>query len=156
MTVPGEANGGGIGLSGRKSGWMCDWFVLGRRRGGRGNAEGELVLGPGEVTGESAGEAGSGVASGVDGLCGKGPSRGFAGETGRLPGIGSSLLHVVFCTSWLGATSSTAEVSQVSKPSLWCVVSKDVGLSDGTLGMSVDAKEFLNSSLVLEVMGRRA
>ena len=73
------------------------------------------------MTGDCIGESGRGSFSGVTGSSssGKGPSRGFAGDTGRLPGMASSLFlpSVGRVTNGFVNPSSTAEVSQLSNPS---------------------------------------
>ena len=72
---------------------MCaswEWLLCGRE-----TALGRARMEPNSdwlSAGEAKGESGSGVSSG--GVALKGPSRGLAGETGRLPGIGSSLVLV--------------------------------------------------------------
>lgn len=77
------------GLSDRNKGWMCASLdapsaVLGRGpRGGLTSRAGGLR----ERVGESGGIGEEGVSS--SSLQGKGPSRGFAGEPGRLAGMGS-------------------------------------------------------------------
>lgn len=70
--------------------------------------------------GDCIGESGRGIFSGLtESSNGKGPSSGFAGDTGRLPGIGSSDFFEMFGRVTKGLTNppSTAEVSQVSNPS---------------------------------------
>jgi len=71
--------------------------------------------------GDCMGESGRGCFSGWSSVEGKGPSRGFAGETGRLPGMGSSFFFfkpvVGLVTNGLTNPCSTEDVSQVSKPS---------------------------------------
>lgn len=74
----------------------------------------------GDCVGDCMGESGRGCFSGSSSTKGKGPSSGFAGETGRLPGMGSSffLVPVVgLVTNGLTNPCSTEDVSQVSKPS---------------------------------------
>lgn len=153
MTVLGEAMGGGIGLSGRKRGWICDWYALGLRDGSIGKPRMEPVSEHGEVSGDCIGDSGNGVCSGAS--CSlNGPSSALAGEAGRLPGIGSNLLAFL-CRHGLLAYSSTAEVSQLSKPSSSLTVSNDNRLAEYRLGESADMDE-RRMSRDLEVMGRRA
>lgn len=75
MLVPGVAAGGGTGLSERNNGWM--WASLTAGLGGR------------DISGHNLGGMGRPV-SGPSSTAGNGPSSARAGETGRLPGIGSS------------------------------------------------------------------
>lgn len=136
--VPGEVTGGGIGLSVRKRGWTCSWSVepvgfgpdgrrVGAAKGGVNVAVVGEVLGlmlpvRGIYTWGRCGRARAG-GFGRDGFSGdepsgKGPSRGCAGETGRLPGIVSSL-GIWRVAGGTGEPSTLIEdsTSQVSKPS---------------------------------------
>jgi hypothetical protein len=115
ITVPGDAIGGGTGLSDRKRGWINAWLaLLSGRVGGRENRS-ELVSDDGEWTGEWAGDSGSRTSS--SSTSGKGPLRGFAGETGRLPGIVSRRGIADRGRKRPSSISSTADVSHVSNPS---------------------------------------
>lgn len=102
-----------MGLSARKRG--CTWLpcVLGRLSGGSSSIDPRCVHG--EETTDWIGDSGNGVSSGD--VSGKGPSRGFAGETGRLPGIGSRRLIERESEGEGMYSSSMAEVSQFSKSS---------------------------------------
>lgn len=94
-----------MGLSLLKSGWMCASLTTG--------------LGGREVSGTIFGGGGSAGGSGSSDGSGKGPSNARAGETGRLPGMGSKTLPregAVPITASL-ATGSTLLVSHVSNPS---------------------------------------
>ena len=125
--VSAEGVGGGVGEWERKRGWMWASWLLElwellrwRRRGGTGRVSVES-LGKRSLMGDCMGESGRGCFSGSSSVEGKGPSRGLAGETGRLPGIGSSFFFwmpvVGLVTNGLTNPCSTEDVSQVSKPS---------------------------------------
>lgn len=78
MLVPGVAAGGGVGLSVLKRGWMCASLTAG--------------LGGREMSGIIFGGGASSSSSSSGSSERKGPSRARAGEFGRLPGIGSSVV----------------------------------------------------------------
>lgn len=151
-TVPGVAAGGGCGLSERKRGWTfaSSMFVgvLGREECGL------LVMKAG---------AGAGRSSRSNaGLEGKGPSRARAGETGRLPGIGSRRVprpgangrsESCPCVAISRACWSTLDVSQASKPSEWVMEFVRVVFPEWKLPDS-RKEEALDRSLVRDVMGR--
>jgi len=142
-TVPEEAVGGGVGLQVRNRGWM--WSSLDGDRGevGRENVGWGRGLG-GELSG---------------GLCWKnGPSRAFAGEGERLPGMGSRMgTFIVEGEEWRTVSrmwGPTPDVSQESNASSW-----ETRLDDG-----LSEEEFLEwrgkecwrpTSLVLDSEGRR-
>jgi len=126
--VSADGVGGGVGECERKRGWMWASWLLEllellrwrRRRGGTGSVSVESLA---EVylMGDCMGESGRGSFSGWSSTEGKGPSRGLAGETGRLPGMGSSFFFkpvVGLVTNGLSnPPCSTEDVSQASKPS---------------------------------------
>jgi hypothetical protein len=88
---------------------------------------------------------------------GNGPSRGFAGDTGRLPGIASSLFLPSFglVTKGFVKPSSTAEVSQPSNPSPRHEISSEsVSRVAAKLPESRGVGPWVSINLVLEVMGR--
>lgn len=103
-----------MGLSARKRGWTWLPCVLGRLRGGSSSIDGPRCV-HGDETTDWIGDSGNGVSSGD--VSGKGPSSGFAGETGRLPGIGSRRITERDCVGEGMYSSSMAEVSQFSKSS---------------------------------------
>lgn len=99
MTVPGDVSGGGAGDCVRKRGWMKDWSLefalrmVGRRMLPR---EDVSELGDMGDLGDCMGDSGSGSCSGaMPSSSGKGPSSGWAGETGRLPGMVSNCVIFV-------------------------------------------------------------
>lgn len=161
-TVPIEGVGGGVGECERKSGWMCDsWFELARRRGGGTARLFVEPLSEDMRMGDCMGESGRGILSAGAGssMSGKGPSRGLAGETGRLPGMGSRdfLPRVGFVTNGLMKPCSTEEVSQLSNPSPRQKISREL-LSWLTtkLPESLGVLACVSISFVREVIGRIA
>ena len=113
------------------------------------------------MTGDCIGESGRGSFSGVAGssYSGKGPSRGFAGDTGRLPGMASSLFFASAGLVMKGFVnpSSTAEVSQLSNPSPRHEISSEsVSRGVAKLPESRGVGPCARINFVLEVMGRIA
>ena len=111
------------------------------------------------MTGDCIGESGGGSFSGVTGssYSGKGPSRGFAGDTGRLPGIASSLFlpSVGLFTNGSVNPSSTADVSQLSNPSPRQEISSEfVSRGAAKLPESRGVAACVSINFVLEVIGR--
>lgn len=161
--VPTEGVGGGVGECERNKGWMCDsWLELARRSGG-GTCR-LLTDSVSDMTrvGDCMGESGRGSFSSeaVDSWSGKGPSRGLAGETGRLPGMGSRvfffLLRGGLVTKGLtNSCCSTEDVSQVSNPSPRHEISSE-SVSRGVtkLPESRGVGPWASMSFVREVMGR--
>jgi hypothetical protein len=159
MTVSAEGVGGGVGECERKRGWMCaSWIELERRRDGdTGKLAMDSVSAAGTM-GDCMGESGSGSLSGVteSSRSGKGPSRGLAGDTGRLPGIASSLFLPVFGLEPRGFANpfSTAEVSQFSNPSPRHEISREsVPLVAAKLPESRGVTPCARINFVLEVIG---
>lgn len=159
MIVSADGVGGGVGECERNSGWMCaSWLELVRRRVG--DISRLLIdsLSAANIMGDCIGESGRGSFSGVAGSSkpGKGPSRGFAGETGRLPGIASSLFlpSVGLVTKGLLNPLSTAEVSQLSNPSPRHEISSEsVSRVAAKLPESRGVDPWVSINFVLEVMG---
>ena len=115
--------------------WACSEALLSRRRGGNGIPHTEPESEPGE-TGEFRGDSGNDMSSG-EMKSGNGPLRALAGETGRLPGIGSSFIAALgFVTNGLTNWSSTADVSQFSKPSPLQEISRELSRLEMKLGDS--------------------
>ena len=139
---------------------MCaSWLELVRRREGD---TGKLIIDSlsfASMTGDCIGESGSGSFSGVAGssYSGKGPSRGLAGETGRLPGMASSLFlpSVGLVMNGFVKPSSTAEVSQLSNPSPRQEISSEsVSRGAAKLPESRGVGPCVSINFVLEVIGR--
>lgn len=157
-TVPGVTAGGGTGESALKSGWMFEESMVG--------VTGRLLCGLPKNAGVATVRSGVGGSSGsmAGSDMGKCPLRAFAGDTGRLPGIGSSRVplngvsalvgDVVDCITVSRVCSSTVDVSQDSKPSFCALVRPD--RSDWKLADSRRDDEPRPIKFVREVMGRTA
>jgi hypothetical protein len=112
--VPGEAAGEGRGLSLRNKGWICVWSWFSCWCDGRRLRDG--------AKGGNSGESGtSSASSSASQSSMKGPSRGYAGDTGLLPGIVSSLCGCAARRAVKASAASTVSevvaTFQVSNPS---------------------------------------
>lgn len=138
---------------------MCDSRLELRRRS-EGGAGKLLVdsLSAARRTGDSIGESGRGIFSGFSlSSSGNGPSSGFAGETGREPGIGSSDFFEMFgrVTNGLANPPSTDDVSQLSNPSPRQEISSELfSRVAAKLPESLGVGPWASMSLVREVIGR--
>lgn len=84
-----------------------------------------------------------------------GPSRGCAGETGRLPGIVSSLGGCAYGGGEMGSVGSALNsTSQVSKPSS-CLMGSDASSGVGAMTSFVKDSPRIGTRRDLEVVGRK-